>query len=231
MSSEDIATDVSQHQAEQQSIPVQQQQEKMIPQSKVDAIIAAKLAAEREQMRASMGGMQQQPSQPQGFDKEALLKEAVEMMKAREEEQRAAYEREQQQAQVDEIARNYLEKMEQGKHKYEDFEQVTKSFNPGKYAGVTILAAQQDNLADIIYDLKKNPQKLTHLHVLALTDPDEAREEMARLSESIKKNEQALISNVKSPSPLSKLKPSAQAGQDTGKRTISDLRKDPRYRG
>lgn len=224
MSSEDIATDVSQHQAEAQPVI----QEKMVPQSEVDRIVHARLMRERENAQMGMGGMQQAPA---AFDKEALLKEAVQRMQEQQQEQQQAYVREQERIQAEQIAKDYLDKMEQGKHRYDDFEEVTRGFNPGNYSRVTVLASQHDNLADIIYDLKKNPQKLATMQVLALTDPQAAQEEMIKLSESIKKNEQALANNVKSPSPLSRLKSSAQAGQDTGKRTIRDMRQDPRYRG
>jgi len=107
---------------------------------------------------------------------------------------------------------------------------VTADFNPAAYPQVTILAAQMDNLPDIMYELAGNPSKLTHLHVLALTNPPLARKEMTKLSQSIKQNSDAVATNTKSPAPLGKLKSSAQAGQDTGKRTISDMRKDSRFR-
>lgn len=231
MSDIDVATDISQTQGEVQP-PVQQ--EKMVPQSKVNDIVAAKLMKEREALEAqyrgnagSMGGMQSQS----GFDKDALMEEMKSTWRAEIEKQQREAEEAQQRAQIDAVAKDYLEKMKQGPELYEDFQEVTKGFSPSKYPQVTILAGQMENTPDIIYELKKNPQKLTHLHVLALTDPDEAQAEMTRLSKSIKRNEEALANNSKSPSPLSKIKTSARAGQDTGKRTVSDLRKDSRFRG
>lgn len=229
MSDVDVATDLSQNQAE--AAPVVQ--EKMLPQSEVDKLVGAVRAKERASIEAqyrgntgSMGGMQ-----PQEFDRDALLKEAAQMMQTQMAEKQREHEETQQRAQIDNLAKEYLEKMKQGPTLYSDFEEVTKGFSPAKYPQVTILAGQMENTPDIIYELKKNPQKLTHLHVLALTDPEEAQIEMTRLSKSIKRNEDALANNSKSPSPLSKLKTSATAGQDTGKRRVSDLRKDPRFKG
>lgn len=231
MSSEDVALDVSQQVAEAQ--PQAQKAERMVPQSEVDkAIYAVKMRAREEaeaqlrQQQAGMGGMQQPV-----YDEEALLAKATARMQQQQEEQRKALEAEQQKAQVDEIARTYLEKMSQGKEIYEDFDEVTSDFNPGAYPQVTILASQQDNLPDIMYELSKNPQKLTHLHVLALTNPAQARKEMTKLSQSIKRNDDAIANNSKSPAPLSKLKTSATAGQDNGKRSIRDLRKQDYLRG
>jgi hypothetical protein len=223
MSSEDVATDINQHMSEVQLAPAIQ--EKTHTQDDVDRAVQARLMRERE--KVGMGGMQQ----PQAFDEEALIAKATERMQKQMDEQRQTYEREQQKAEVDKIAQTYLEKMEQGKELYDDFEDVTSDFSPAAYPQVTIMASQYDNLPDIMYELNKNPRKLVDLHVLALTNPPQAKKEMAKLSQSIKQNEQAVANNTKSPTPLSRLKSSKTAGQDTGRRTISDMRKDPKYRG
>lgn len=223
MSNEDIATDIGQNEAVAQTPAAQ---EKTHTQADVDRAVQARLARERNNSQ-NMGGMQQQPA----FDKESLMQEMAQMMQQKQDEQRDTYEKEQQKAQVDEIAKSYLEKMSQGKDLYDDFEEVTQDYSPAAYPQVTIMASQYDNLPDIMYELGKNPRKLVDLHVLALTNPPQAKKEMAKLSQSIKQNEQALVNNVKSPSPLSKLKSSAVAGQDTGKKTIKDLRKESRFRG
>ncbi len=234
--SEDVATDIGQQVAEQQPV-----QEKMVPQSEVDKLVGAVKAKERQQAEAQYRQMQNQQMNgsmgmggmgaPQGYDEDAILEKATQRMQKTLEDQRQAHELEQQKAQVDEVARTYLEKMKQGATLYEDFDQVTKNFKPSKFPQVAIWAAQQDNTPAIIYDLAKNPQKLAQLHVLAVTDPDMAVDEITKLSQSIKRNEEAVNNNVKSPSPLSKLKPSASAGSDTGKRSVSDLRKQPWLRG
>ena len=128
-------------------------------------------------------------------------------------------------------AKTYLEKMKQGPTLYDDFEEVTKNFKPNKYPQIAVMAAELENTPDIIYDLRKNPQKLATLQMFALNeDYDELREELTKLSKSIKRNEQSLANNTKSPTPLTKLKSSAIAGQDTGRLTISDMRKDPKFR-
>jgi len=223
MSSEDVATDVAEHLSEQQPV----EQVKTHTQADVDRAVQARLARER----ASMGGMQAQPQAQPGFDKDALLQEAAQMMQKQMDEQQAAHKRDLETAEVNKIAETYMEKMAQGKELYDDFEEVTQDFSPAAYPQVTIMASQYDNLPDIMYELGKNPRKLVDLHVMALSNPPQAKKQMAALSASIKQNEQALASNQKSPTPLSRMKASKAAGQDTGRRTISDMRKDPRYRG
>lgn len=233
--SEDVATDVSQHEAEGIKAPQaslgELPVEKMIPQSEVDKIVHAKIMREREKMQQQLaqpyGGMGGMAPNGQGFDKAQLLEEARQAMQAQMDEHRQAAELEAQKKQVDEVARTYLEKMKQGPTRFEDFEQVTKSFKPSKFPQIAIWAAQQDNTDAIIYDLAKNPQKLAQLHTLAMADSELAVEEITKLSESIKRNEEAVNTNTKSPQPLSKLKPSVVAGKDNGSMTVSDLRKQP----
>ena len=205
--------------------------EKMVPQSEVDKIVGAVRAKERQAVESQyrnqgMGGMQA----PQ-FDEEALLAKATQRMQAQQEEQQRAQQEQRQREQIDSVAKTYLEKMKQGPTLYDDFEEVTKTFKPNKYPQIAVMAAELENTPDIIYDLKKNPQKLATLQMFALNeDYDELRDELTKLSKSIKRNEQSLANNTQSPKPLTRLKSSAIAGQDTGKRTISDMRKDPRYK-
>ncbi len=230
MSDTDVATDISQQEAPVQQAP----QEKMLPQSEVDKIVGARLARERAQLEAQyrnnqgMGGMQQQAP---AIDEEAILEKATQRMQSQLEAQQKEAAEAQQRAQVDAMARTYLEKMKQGPTLYDDFEEVTKGFKPNKYPQVAVIAAELENTPDIIYDLRKNPQKLATLQMFALNeDYDELREELTKLSKSIKNNSQSLANNQKSPQPLTKLKSSAFAGQDTGKRTISDMRKESRFK-
>ena len=228
MSDVDVATDISQNQAEAVA-PVQQ--EKMVPQSEVTrAVVAAKKRAEEEAatkyQQQGMGGMQ-----APAYDEEAIIEKATQRMQAQHQEQQREAAEKQQRAQIDEVAKTYLDKMKQGATLYDDFEEVTKGFKPNKYPQIAVMATQLENTPDIIYDLRKNPQKLATLQMFALNeDYDELREELTKLSKSIKRNEQSVANNTKSPAPLTKLKSSAVAGQDTGKRTISDMRKDPRYK-
>lgn len=228
MSSDGQAIDTNLQQIDAPINPVPQ--EKMLPQSEVNRIVGAAKAKERAeieaQYRQGMGGMQQP-----AFDEDAIVSKAAERMRQEMEAQRKELEEQQYKAQIDGLAGQYLDKMKAGAEMYEDFEDVVKDYNPQAFPEITLLAAQMDNTPDIVYDLIKNPTKLTHLQTLLARDPNLARREMAKLSESIKRNENALNNNVKSPSPLSKLKPSTQAGSDMGKRTVRDMRKDPRFRG
>jgi len=235
LSNEDASVDISQQSAET-VVPVPKQ-ERMVPQGEVDkAIYAAKmherekaqqLLAQQTQPQGGVGGMQA----PQ-FDREAVLEEARQAAREEMEANKRAYEEQLQRQQVDEFARTFLDKMKQGSQLYEDFEEVTGDVSPKHFPQIAILAGQMENTPDIMYELGKNPKSLTHLQTLIDRGAqDLARKEMTKLSQSIKQNTAAITNNVKSPSPLSKIKSSGLAGQDTGKRSIRDMRKDPKFRG
>lgn len=215
---------------------MQAPQEKMLSQSEVNALIGSEKRkaadAERrrlEQMYAQNGSQGQQMQQP-GFDKESLMNEMMQKVESSRKAEREAAEAADQKRRVDELAQTYMQKMNTGKDLYEDFDKVVGAFNPSNFPHLTVLAAQMDNLPEIMYDINKNRQKLVTLNALAKEDPELAREELEKLSKSIKDNDAALRNNQKTSSPLKQLKTSTIAGSDSGKRSISDLRKDSKYR-
>lgn len=216
---------------------IEQKPERMVSQAEVERAIHAAKMHEREKAEAriaqmqnqGMGGMPQ--AAPAGVDRDAILEEAKQAMQAELDERQRKYEEDLYRQQVDAFARTYLEKMQQGPSLYEDFQDITQDISPREFPNAAILAGQMDNTAAVMYELAKNPQKLAYLEDLAARSKNLAMKEMTKLSQSIKANENAMANNQKSPSPLTKIKSSAMAGQDTGKRTVRDLRKDPRFRG
>lgn len=158
-------------------------------------------------------------------DADALYQQVVERLQS--EAQKQQVERE-----MNNIANSYLTKMQKGKEGYQDFEDVTKGFDPTAYPQLVYLVAGMDNAADVIYDLSKNPMKLAALDNLAMKMPHQARAELERLSGSIAQNKQALTDaeSQQVAAPLDRLQPSRVSGSN-GKMSISDLRNQPHLRG
>lgn len=216
--------------------------EKMLSQSQVNKIVqhekakaaeAAKRQAE-EAYRRELENIQAQGQQHQEArnetvsretDADALYQQVVQRLQT--EAQKQQIERE-----MNNIANSYLSKMQQGKEAYQDFEDVTKGFDPTAYPQLVYLVAGMDNAADVIYDLSKNPMKLAALDNLAMKMPHQARAELERLSGSIAQNKQALADaeNQQVAAPLDRLQPSRVSGSN-GKMSISDLRNQPHLRG
>lgn len=134
--------------------------------------------------------------------------------------------------QMTQVANNYLSKVAQAKNNYDDFEEVTKDFDPTAFPQLTFLLSGIENAGDILYDLSKNPMKLAGIDRLAERNPKLAQAELLKLSRSINENRQALaeaqMQNVLEP--LDRLNPS-RVSTNNGKMSIRDLRNQPWLRG
>ena len=216
------------------------EQEKMISQSQVDKIIkhktyqAAQVQREMEERHQreleEIQAQRQKQTQrnenvPRDFDADAIYQQVQERFN-QEMQQRQV------KSEMDRIANSYLSKMEQGKGAYEDFEEVTKEFDPTAFPQLTYLVAGMDNAADVIYDLSRNPLKLAGLDRLAERNPRQAQAELLKLSRSINENRQAQSDEESNnvAEPLDRLQSSRVSGSN-GKPGIRDLRKQPWLRG
>lgn len=92
-----------------------------------------------------------------------------------------------------------------------------------------IWMAGMDNKADVVRELANNPSKYFNLLIAKSASPKMAQKELAKLSASIKANEDAK-KQAKAPAPLSQLKPS-NIGGDDGNLSVSDFRNQPWLRG
>lgn len=192
-----------------------------------------------------VGGVLQQQhvrneSVPREADNAALIEQIKSQLyeenaRAQEENARAQSEIEQAEmkAQVDHASKTHDQQMKRGPSKYEDFSEVMKDFDPYEFAQLTYLTAGLPNGEEILYDLRKNPSKLTTLHSLAQTSPTMARTELAKLSSSIAGNQEAKAnaSGQQVNAPLDRLAPSRVSSGGNGKMSISDLRNQPWLKG
>lgn len=149
------------------------------------------------------------------------------------ESKRAEYERKaQESAQLEaaqKIANDFTKKMlEFDKQRYPDFEQKVSKLQFQNLAEesphIIAIAASLDNTSDVMYELANSPMKLGGIAALSKVNPALAAEEMIKLSESIKRDNQNL-SRPTPKEPLTQIKPST-AGRDNGSpQSVSDFRK------
>ena len=225
--------------------------EKMLPVSQVNELIKkAKLKGERkmqEQLDAAMQQIQelqgqqgqqqaapqqqpnQQPQQGQGLDPQ-LQAHVMQLLRQKQEEDEQRKQTEQLEKEVKEVATQYFGKMAQGKDLYDDFEAITADFNPAEFPQLVYLANQMDNTPHVIYELSKNPGKLADLAVLVEKSPSMARAQIAKLSQSIKRNEDAKSGLQETQDPLDRLKPSP-AGTDGKTKGVRDFKAASFLRG
>lgn len=126
------------------------------------------------------------------------------------------------------IVQTFWNKLEPGRQKYQDFDEVTANIEYGQFPAVVQLLAQySENAHDVLYEMGKDRIKMGQLEYLASKSPRDAIIQVQRLSESLKKNETA--AKYRTPNePLSQLRPTNQ-GTDNGVMGVSDFRK--KYKG
>jgi len=175
-------------------------------------ISAPAIAAPAQNAGASMGGMQQ------------LTEEQVRQMIADEAHKQT------QVAAAHQMLSNFANQMGAGKGKYSDFDEtVAKLGNLQNLPHVVKMAAETGIAGDVMYELGRNPGKVASLTTLAYINPQLAEEEMKKLANSIKTNEQGSQSPDVA-EPLSQVRPST-VGKDNGSNAVRDLRRKSWARG
>ncbi|GKS62457.1 hypothetical protein YTPLAS21_19150 [Candidatus Nitrosocosmicus sp.] len=135
-------------------------------------------------------------------------------------------EKKQLEQEMQQVAQNYLNKMQKGAELYDDFNDITKQFDPGAFPELVYLVSGMDNAADVIYELANNPMKLTALDSLARRAPQLAQREMQKLAASIQSNRQGsqMANQTITQPPLDRLTPSRANKNSDGNSSIQDFR-------
>jgi len=133
---------------------------------------------------------------------------------------------------MEQVANNYLSKVADAKKNYQDFDDITKDFDPTAFPQLTFLLSGIENGGDVLYDLSKNPGKLANIDLLAQRSPRMAQSQLQSLSKSISDNKQAQseAQGQQIPDPLDRLSPT-RVLSNNGKMSISEMRKQPWLRG
>ena len=236
-----------------------QQEEKLVPQSKVDEIVKTVKFAEREKYQRMMNQQQgeaeameqaqpqvanqpqvqqqmqqeqqqQMQSQPQ-IDPDAIAQQALEQFRREQQAQQEAVAQEQYEREMRNVANDYYSKMSDGAKQFDDFDDIMQDFDPSEFPELVILATRLPNTAAIMRELNSNPSKLVTLNALAKQSGKRAESEIKKLSDSIAANEQAQAEarDNQTQPPLDRLQPNRVTGSN-GKMSIRDLRADPYYR-
>jgi len=173
---------------------------------------------------------QQAPQGQQAVDPQAIQEQVMQLIAKKQQEDEAKRQSEELEREVNQVAQQYFGKMAQGKDLYEDFDAITADFNPAEFPQLVFLANQMDNTPAVIYELSKNPGKLADLAVLVEKSPGMARAQLAKLSDSIKRNEEAKSGLQEAQNPLNRMKPSP-VGTDNGTKNVRDFKQASFLRG
>ncbi len=232
------------HMAEEVVVPVEQ--EKTIPVSRVNQIVAREKAKAMDKVRQQIAEEQAQRNAElqekamgqsngmggmSGVNMDQIKREIYDQIMNEARESQSKQQEEQHKAAMHEVAQTYHQKMGAGKEAYQDFEDTMKDFNVAAFPKIVFLASQLDNTAEVMYELAKNPMKLASIDYLADKNPAEAQKALKSLGTSIQQNRTALAQGAATQAPLSRMKSSAGAGMDSGEMGLNDFKKAPWLRG
>lgn len=215
------------------------EEEKMIPQSQVNKLVGSARSAGAEKARkdAMLQAQQQEapvnPSLNTGFggmpaqvDEGKIADNVFERMQGQWDTQQKEQVLAQQQAEAEKLVQEYDAKLQDGRERITDFDQVVGQIDPKEFLDVVLMANSMDGTADIMYELAKNPKKLGDVSAMMNRSKSMARRMMGELGDSIKMNTDALAKKNASGvnNPLPRLSPST-AGADNGEpKTIADFK-------
>lgn len=200
---------------------VQQEQEKLLPQSQVSEIVKR---AKQEAVEQYKRLYTEQPEYAQkkygdpapvyaqaqqNFDESHYRKIAAEEAQRMRDEIFNQAQKRQQEEYAQNIVQKFIQKIEPAKSAYEDFDKVTGDLNLQPFPHVVqILAENIDNSGDLLYELGKDRLKLVQLEGLAERSRSDAIVHAQRLAQAMKERREAQSSNSRSPQePLSKMLP------------------------
>lgn len=216
-------------------------QEEYVSKAKVDEIVKRNRAAAAEKARreaeaqymaeiekyksqqGQMGGMSAQPNYEEMRNK---MRDDI-MQDLQREAQKNAMKQD-----VDRAYSKYLEMMPKGAELYEDFNEVVDNFNPQEFPELVYYVSKYtDDPRGVMYELLKDPIKMSAINNYVLTAPRFAEMQIQKLDRSIKSNLEAKSNLKQAPQPLNQLRPSSTAGVKSGEPSLGDLKKAPQLRG
>lgn len=127
---------------------------------------------------------------------------------------------------------NFVAKMQAAETRYPGLEKKLEKLNysdPSLYKLVQMTNGLE-NTGDVMKDLLDNPGKFSQILSGVRDQPWLAQEMLGSLSNSIKQNMEAKAQEAQAKDPLSSLKPSTNAGMDSGNMSVSDYRQMLRKR-
>lgn len=179
-------------------------------------VVRQGMAPQQAQANSGIGGMPQLNEQ----QIQQMIASAAQQL---EEKRHKELQDEQQTQAAYQVAQRFNSAMSQGKQKYSDFDEKVKDLDFSQMSPIVHLATETGIPEDIMYDLADNPQKITHLMILAHTQPALAKREMDKLAASIKMNDAAKKQSLPN-APLSQITPS-KAVNDSGEMSVKDYQK------
>lgn len=169
----------------------------------------------------SMGGMISQD------DRQQILTDLRSQFEAEQKQLLEKQAAEEHERKMQGVADSYFSKLEAGKAKYSDFDDVLGDFDHAQFPQLVHAISGLENGADVMYELANNPAKLEKINGWLRYTPNRGIKELQALSNSIKETNQAVQDYTPVNEPLSQVKQS-HVGLDTGT-SLEKLKQDRRF--
>lgn len=207
--------------------------EKLIPESRVNEIVSARLREERAKHSPENATQNNQPQQnsQQGQRETStpILTEEQVRQAARSELEAQANQFHQQRLneEAKQITGEFVDKMKEAlsnSEKFPDFEQKVAPLriDSDDFRYVMPFINTLENASEVMYEFGNNPHKLAEIYGAMRISPEAAYQKLQMLSKSIKQNDDVKDRNFAKP-PIKSLDPSL-AKTDNGKMTVTDYR-------
>lgn len=186
--------------------------EKLVTQTEVNRI-AGRVRAEtaekvRRELEAEYAGKTAQNSGTASLDTEKVIEEVARRLKAEQEKDQEKILESQQKQAWESVTREYNAKLTKAakSSEYADFDEVVRDFEHSNYDFVVWGANQQDNTADVVYELAKDPERAIRLEMLGRNDRKGFEKAMKKFADSVKSNKEASKKASTQSAPLPRLK-------------------------
>lgn len=199
---------------------------KIVQREKEAAIAKAKRDAEMEYQQKLEEANRLRGQQAERNEQVPRAVDADEIYKQVQERIQADMHKQQFEQEMQNVANNYLSKMDVARKQYEDFDKVTASFNAARHPQLVYLLSGLENGGDVMYELSKNRSKLMDMIIMSREEPEMAHEELLSLAASINRNRQAQAEaqQYDTPPPLERLNRTNSTSGSVPE-TVSDFRR------
>jgi hypothetical protein len=170
---------------------------RMFSASEVNELVRERVNQTKEKMRReapSMGGMRQ-------MSEEDIARIATERTQQILQEKFDEAETQQQNARMQQLAYDFLSRIDAGKEQYPELKNNINEINFASIPEIVHLANGVDNTAAVMNELLQHPGKIADLITLWKAQPALAQKEMQKLSTSLRTNENATTRSANEPIP------------------------------
>lgn len=227
----DVNTDVLTSQAQEAKAFSQEDLDRIVKREKLEAEerVRRELASAHklEMAKIKSGEVQPMGGMISQDDRQQILQDLRSQFEAEQKQLLEKQQAEEHERHMKSVVDTYFSKLESGKSKYEDFDDVLGDFDHAQFPQLVHAVSGLENASDVMYELANNPTKLEKINAWLKYTPNRGIKELQKLADSIRETNQAVQDYTPVNEPLSQIKQS-HVGLETGT-NLEKLKQDRRF--